>query len=135
MPKLIDDVRASMTECVASFFAASQKLKDVDISDYCESNQEAETLICSLKLSESVTGIEQLKIYNKRFVPSEDLVEEHAQIVQMSSELKNLDSAGKNMSASFVATLLSTLLLSESRNNFVSIPKIKGEHFKDEKLF
>ena len=54
MPDLKDDVRASMTECVASFFTASQKLKSVDISEYYKSNEEAETLICSLKLSESI---------------------------------------------------------------------------------
>ena len=38
MPRLNGDIRASMTECVASFFEASQKLKNVDISEYYDSN-------------------------------------------------------------------------------------------------
>ena len=81
MHKLKDDVRASMTECVASFLAASEKLKSVDIGGYCDNSQEALLLVSSLKQSESVTNIEQLKIYNHRYEPNEDLVEEHAQIV------------------------------------------------------
>ena len=57
MPELKDDVRASMTECIASFFAASENLKDVDVSHYIESNQEAVTIARALRQSESITSI------------------------------------------------------------------------------
>ena len=47
-----------------------------------------------------MTSIEHLKVYNKRVKPSEDLVEEHAQFIEMSNALNNLDTSGKNMSSS-----------------------------------
>ena len=39
----------TLTECIASFFAASQSLKRVDISGYYKSDQEAMSLIGFLK--------------------------------------------------------------------------------------
>ena len=54
----------------------------------------------SLKQSESATIIEHLKIYNKIVEPSDELVEEHAQLIELSSNLKNFDTAGKDMTAS-----------------------------------
>ena len=45
-----------------------------------------------------MTSIEHLKIYNKRIKLSEDLVEEHAQFIEMSSALKELDLQGIGMS-------------------------------------
>ena len=60
MPELNDEIRSSMTECIASFFAASEKLQDVDVSYYIENNQEAVTLARALRQSESITSIESL---------------------------------------------------------------------------
>ena len=67
-----------MTECIASFFAASQTLKRVDISGYYKNVQEAMSLIGSLKQSDSLPNIEMLKVYRERDQPSEELVDEHA---------------------------------------------------------
>ena len=124
MPKLKDHTRDSMTECIASFFAASEKLKSVDFGKYIENNKEALTMLSSLKQSESVSSIEHLKIYNKDVEISEELVEEHAQFFEITSALKNLDTAGKDMKASSVAILLTALSQSESFINFESIPEI-----------
>ena len=41
MPNLKDEVRESMTECIASFLESSETLNSVDISDYIQNNQEA----------------------------------------------------------------------------------------------
>ena len=54
----------------------------------------------SLNQSESAKIIEHLWIYNKNVEPSDELVEEHAQLIELSSYLKNLDTAGKDMKAS-----------------------------------
>ena len=65
MPKLEEDFRASMTECIESFFAASEKLKSVNILEYYQNDQEAQTLIGSMKQSESISSIEHLTLYKK----------------------------------------------------------------------
>ena len=57
-------------------------------------------MMSSFNQSESATVIEHVKIYNKNVEPSDELVEEHAQFIEMSSALKSMDTAGKNLSAS-----------------------------------
>ena len=109
MPSLKEDVRASMTECIASFFAASQALKRVDISGYYKNVQEAMSLIGSLKQSDSLPNIEMLKVYKENASPSEQLVDEHAQFIEMSSALKIIDTGGVGMKESSIAQLLSSL--------------------------
>ena len=44
-------------------------------------------MLSSLKQSESATSIEHLKIYNMSAEPSGELIEEHAQFIEMSSAL------------------------------------------------
>ena len=48
-------------------------------------------------MSESVTKIEKLAIYNYRFELGYELVEEHARFIEMSCALKSLNIIDKDM--------------------------------------
>ena len=68
-------------------------------------------MLSSLKQSESATSIEHLKIYNMSAEPSGELIEEHAQFIEMSSALKKLHlrEYGLNFNAGNVVKLLTAL--------------------------
>ena len=67
------------------------------------------SLIGSLKQSDSLPNIEMLKVYKENALPSEQLVDEHAQFIEMSSALKIIDTGGVGMKESSIAQLLSSL--------------------------
>ena len=50
----------------------------MDVSEFVESNEESQELLSSLRQSESVATIEQIKIHNDLIEPSDELIEELA---------------------------------------------------------